>query len=78
MGFPDGQAAYEQKKRELHAKLDQTKKVSPTTSGWNRLDFYDRSSEITSGQWSIINRLIKIHIWDISCFFKGALQRQIN
>ena len=31
MGFPDGQAAYEQKKRELHAKLDQTKKVSPAT-----------------------------------------------
>ena len=28
MGFPDGHAAYEQKKRELHAKLDQTKKVS--------------------------------------------------
>ena len=31
MGFPDGQAAYEQKKLELHAKLDQTKKVSPAT-----------------------------------------------
>ena len=24
MGFPDGPAAYEQKKDELHAKLDQT------------------------------------------------------
>ena len=31
MGFPDGQAAYEQKKLELHAKLDQTKKVSLAT-----------------------------------------------
>ena len=31
MGFPDGQAAYEQKKLELHAKLDQTTKVSPAT-----------------------------------------------
>ena len=32
MGFPDGQATYKQKKRELHAKLDQTKKVSPATA----------------------------------------------
>ena len=31
MEFPDGQAAYEQKKRELHEKLDQTKKVPPAT-----------------------------------------------
>ena len=31
MGFPDGQVAYEKKKLELHAKLDQTKKVSPAT-----------------------------------------------
>ena len=31
MGFVDGQAAYEQKKLELHAKLDQTKKVAPAT-----------------------------------------------
>ena len=31
MGIPDGQAAYEQKKLELHTKLDQTKKVSPAT-----------------------------------------------
>ena len=31
MGFVDGQAAYEQKKLELHAKLDQTKKVSQAT-----------------------------------------------
>ena len=46
MGFPDGQAAYEQKKRELHTTLDQTRKVSPATSGRNRLDFNDRSSEI--------------------------------
>ena len=29
MGFPDGQAAYGQKKLELHARLDQTKKVFP-------------------------------------------------
>ena len=57
MGFPNAQAAYEQKKRELHARLDQTKKVSPGTSGRNKLDFYDRLSEITSGKWSIINRL---------------------
>ena len=27
------------------------------SSGRNRLDFYDRSLEITSDQWSIINRL---------------------
>ena len=39
MGFPDGQAAYKQKKLELHAKLDQTKKVSPATVSlvWSRL-----------------------------------------
>ena len=32
MGFPDGRAAYEQKKRELHTKLEQAKKVSPATA----------------------------------------------
>ena len=47
--------------------LDQSR--SPAlTSGRNRLDFYDRSSEITSDQWSIINRL-KIHMGHIMLLF---------
>ena len=40
MWFPNSQAAYyEQKKRELHAKLDQAKKVSLATVSlvWSRL-----------------------------------------